>query len=175
MNDSNIYKFQNKFNCKTRKTLCLMLLTLPQSVFLQTHTLSMQASFPSALSLPARWDRRWMFSAEHDWDWAPSALFICGPAGRAPPLSSLSQGRGLWGMHRALQKDVGLKISKDVPKLMISVCYLLLRDKKWKVWCLCPASGIILQKNTLKGNWDFYLFVMFWYLIHSWKNCFSEL
>lgn len=89
--------------------------------------------------------------------------------------SSLSQGGGLLGMHRALQKGVGWKISKDLPKLMISVCYLLLRDKKWKVWRLCPTSGIILQKNKLKGNWEFSLFVMFWYLIRSWKNCFSEL
>lgn len=86
MNDSNIYKFQNKFNCKKRKMLCLVLLTLPQSVFLQTHTLSMQTSFPLALSFPAHWDRRWMFNAEHDWDWAPSVFFTCGPAGRAPPM-----------------------------------------------------------------------------------------
>lgn len=43
------------------------------------------------------------------------------------------------------------------------------------MWWLCSSSGIILQKNTLRRNWNCYLFVLVWYLIHSWKSCFSEL
>lgn len=175
MNDSNIYKFQNKFNCKTRKTLCLMLLTLPQSVFFCRHTLCpCKPPFPQCHFLHAETEDECLVQSMTGTELPVRSSSVV-QLEEHLHCSSLSQGRGLWGMHRALQKGIGLKISKDVPKLMISVRYLLLRDKKWKVWCLCPASGIILQKNTLKGNWDFYLFVMFWYLIHSWKNCFSEL